>query len=405
MVDHRVLIVGAGAAGAAAAATLTRHAPQASVTLMGGEPGPPYNRTAVNKGLLLGEMTLETMVLPEASALEHLTYCIDQAARLDLSARTVTCASGQVLPFDSLIVASGTRPVRCSAQVSPAARSRVLNLRTAADGLALRELVKRGGQDVVVIGAGLIGNETAGVVLDLGNRVSIVSRRLRPMADRWGTTVSDWLVAEQRSAGVRLELGRRASAIERAHDGRLEVRLDDETALPADVVVTSTGVEPDVEWLSGAGIADALGVPVDAHMRTPLPGIYAAGDVTVVMNGGQPHRVEHWGSAIGQGRSAARALLEDLGLPSGAPNGADPLPSYNSYFRDAKLTVLGDPQGFTRETVLVGSPRSERFTVALTDDDERVLSVIGVRGARAANRLKDIVAARATVHGALEVLG
>lgn len=392
MSEPHVVVVGCGAAGTAAGAEL---GPRVRTTVLDSESEVPYNRTAVNKGLLLGAVDRSGLGYPEATALSGVTHVAGRAAAVDPRARTVTTEDGAAIAYDALLIATGGRPAPAPVPATGAHR-----LYSPDDGLALRARVADGGRHVVVIGSGLIGTETAGVLHDLGNEVTVVAREPDPMRARWGSDVADWLLTEHEAAGTHLLLGREVAEIEAGASGA-SVMLTDGTHVEADEVVLAIGGATELGWLDGTGVAGDGLIAVDPDGRTPVEGIYAAGDVAAV--GREAIRHRHWGAALHHGRRAAAAILADLGLAE--PRHESPwLPSYSSYFRDAKLTVLGDATGHTAEHVIAGEPGPGRWTVALTDDDERVLGLVGVRGARVVTRLRDAVRARLPLADALALL-
>ena len=394
MPSPHVIVVGAGPAGIAAAAQLGT---VVRTTVVSDDPAAPYNRTAVNKGLLLGAVDRGGLGYPEASALGLVSRLVGRAVALDPGGRKVTVGS-EVLPYDAVLVATGAAPV--PAPPAWGAGARVHRLHSPDDGLALRERVGPGGRHVVVVGAGLIGTETTGVLHDLGCTVTLVSREASPMRARWGRLVAGWLLEEQRAAGTHLLLGHEVQAIDAA-DGRVRVRLTGDVEVDADDVVLAIGHTTTLDWLAGTGLVEDGAVPVDRDGRTGVPGVYAAGEASAT--GPARARHPHWGAALHQGRRAARAILADLGLAEPLHESAW-LPSYSSYFRDAKLTVVGDATGYAAEHVVAGEPGPGRWTVALTDGEERLLGVVGVRGARVATRLRDAVRDRAPLAQAIALL-
>jgi 3-phenylpropionate/trans-cinnamate dioxygenase ferredoxin reductase component len=321
---------------------------------------------------------------------------------LDPTALSVRLSNGEQLAADAVILAVGVRPRRLSLSVDGQAADRIVTLRSAADTGRLRGLLTRGAP-VLIVGAGLIGTETAGVLRHAGHHVVLVDAAATPMAPLVGATVAEWILREHRAAGVDVRPGITLRALSTKADGRLSATFSDGTQAAPHVVVAAPGVAPDTGWLADSGVlgGDAAGALTvdDQHRVLGWPGVYAAGDVAAVPGpDGTPVRIEHWGAALAQGCVAARAVLTDLGLRE--PTGERPpanLPGYSTYVHGRKLTILGWPQLATGEMPLLGTPGDDRFAVALHDDDHRLVAAIGVGGARAVNRVKDLLQRRAPV--------
>lgn len=407
MMRKRILIIGGGAAGSSAAQALHQSGADLEVTVIGTEDRPPYNRTTVNKGLLSGAVDAEDIVLP-AMELPGYTWQLGATARaLDPSARTVELASGTTFKADAVLLSTGAKPRALSAAVDGGAGNRVLSLRSAADTQRLRALavVDLPGH-VVLSGAGLIGTETAGVLLDAGCRVTLTDPSPLPMRRHVGDTIAQWVGASHRAAGVDFRPANTIKKIGTA-DEALQVSLADGTTLRADVVLASLGVTPATGWLEGSGIPLQQGrrpgaVLVDQDQRVMgVPGIYAAGDAAAVPGpDGIPARVEHWGAAISQGRTAAATILRDLsgeepGIGPLAPTTPPGVVSYSTYVHGTKLTILGSPSNGVREQFILGDLDAARFAVAFFDAKNRITGAVGVGGARAVNQLRSAIARRA----------
>jgi 3-phenylpropionate/trans-cinnamate dioxygenase ferredoxin reductase component len=397
---QRVLVVGAGAAGCAAATALKQGAPRLDVVVVGAEDRLPYNRTTVNKGLLIGAVSDEEVGLPGLKDL-GVSWRLGQRVRsVDPSARLVELADGSRVTADAIVLATGANPRPLPAAIDPAATDRVLTMRTASDSARLREvLTARPACHVVIAGAGLLGAETAGSLHTVGATVTLVDPAARPLSRQLGATAAGWVHDEHLRAGADLRTGTGVAAVGTAAHA-VVVTLDDGETVPADVVVASLGVTPAVEWLRDSGIPVADGVPVDAGMRVlDRPGFYAAGDLAAVPGpDGAPIRTEHWGSALAQGRAAATSVLADLGLgePREQPPALEP-PGYSTYVHGTKLTIVGWTHAAVDEVIVHGKVGDQRFTIALLDPDDRITAAVGVGGARVANRLRGLIARRAEI--------
>nr|WP_176946491.1 FAD-dependent oxidoreductase [Blastococcus aurantiacus] len=395
----RVLVVGAGAAGSAAATVLAQAAGELEVVVVSAEDRLPYNRTTVNKGLLSGAVDDASIALPGMD-LPGVTWRLgERVVHLDPVDRSVRLAGGEQLTADAIVLAVGASP-RPVPGLGPAA-DRILTLRSAADTAQLRAALTPGAA-VAIVGAGLIGTETAGVLRQAGHRVVLLDTAAAPMAPLVGPTVAKWILQAHRAAGVDVRVGTTLQTLSEQADQSLSLALSDETQVAAEVVLAALGAAPDTGWLTGIGVLDdaaAGAVNVDdQHRVTGWPGLYAAGDSAAFPGpDGARVRIEHWGAALAQGRKAAHAVLADLGLRE--PDNAVPpeLPSYSTYVHGTKLTILGWPQLATGEVPLLGTPEDERFAVALHDADGRLVAAVGVGGARAVNRITDLLQRRAPV--------
>jgi 3-phenylpropionate/trans-cinnamate dioxygenase ferredoxin reductase subunit len=399
-ITGRVLVVGAGGAGSAAAAALSRAGVGLQVVVVGEEPCMPYNRTTVNKGLLSGAVDDDGVALPGMHLPGVIWRTGSRAVRLDPGARQVTLAGGHRLEADSLIIATGARSRSLPLELSGPVRDHVLSLRSAQDSARFRARLKDE-SGVLIVGAGLIGTETAGVLAADGHLVHLVDATTTPLLRLLGKTVAEWALQAHRAAGVEVRTGTTVTRVLRTGSGALAVRLSDgATVMPA-VVLVALGAVPRTDWLldSGIGLSRDGAVAVDPQQRVPgWPRIYAAGDLAAVPGpDGQPARVEHWGAALSQGTAAARAALADLRLADPKDPGPAELPSYSTYVHGTKLTILGWPQKATGELLLQGAPGDDRFAIALSDQRGCLVAAVGVGGARAVNRIRALLEQQAPV--------
>ncbi|RBY93594.1 hypothetical protein DQ237_17600 [Blastococcus sp. TF02-8] len=354
----------------------------------------------MREGLLSGAVDDADIALPGMD-LPGVTWRLgERAVHLDPSNRSVRLAGGDQVSAEAVVLAVGARPRRLP--VEAPGGDRMPALRTADDTARLRRRLTPDAP-VLVVGAGLIGTETSGVLRRAGHPVVLVDSAATPMAPLVGPTVAEWILRRHRAAGVDVRTGTTVQSLDRRSDTSLSVTLSDAAQLTAAVVLPALGVSPDTDWLADSGVlgdAPTGAVAVDGQQRVlGRPGLYAAGDAAAVPGpDGRPVRVEHWGAALAQGRAAARAVLADLG--TGGPEGPLPaveLPSYSTYVHDTKLTILGWPQSATQDVALLGTPGDDRFAIALHDRHERLVGAVGVGGARAVNRIKDLLQRRASV--------
>jgi 3-phenylpropionate/trans-cinnamate dioxygenase ferredoxin reductase subunit len=279
----------------------------------------PYERPALTKELLRGETTERELSIKEEFWFwqEGVALICGCAMRLDPDAREIVLAGGRTLRYGHCVVATGAEPTRpaISGVDDPAVRV----VRSLGD---LSQLTRRldPGDGVIVIGSGFIGCEIAASLRARGHPVDLVSGEPGPNRHRLGHHASSVIEAWLREAGVRLTLDAAVSAIER-RDGELHV-VAGQGRRQARVVVLATGVAPRGQILAGRDlISDEGAVTVDSSMRTPVPGLLAAGDVALAYNeaAGRALRVEHWGDALGQGQVAGETAAGTHAVWSDVP--------------------------------------------------------------------------------------
>ncbi len=271
------VIIGAGPAGVIAAETLRTADPQASVTVIGDEPEPPYSRMAIPY-LLTGSVGEEgTYLRHGADHYERLGVDLrrDRVTRVHARDGRVELESGGHLDYDRLLIASGSHAVR--PPITGMDLPRVENCWTLGDARRIAESARKDSR-VVLMGAGFIGCIVLEALAKRGVALTVIEmgeRMLPRMMDEVG---GDMIARWCETKGVRVLTGVRVEAVASVK-GALALSLDNGESLPADLVVCATGVSPNVDFLVGTGIDMEDGVLVDAHLQSSVPGIYAAGDV------------------------------------------------------------------------------------------------------------------------------
>ncbi|MFJ9665503.1 NAD(P)/FAD-dependent oxidoreductase [Streptomyces sp. NPDC101219] len=301
---RRVVVVGNGIAGLTAADTLRESGFDGELTIIGDEPHPAYSRPALSKALLLDGEDLTTHELPPAAhgATELLGV---RATGLDPDRRRVRLDDGTDLPYDGVVLATGSRARRLSALDGE------ITLRGLDDALTLRGRLA-GRPSVVVVGGGPLGMEIASGCLAVGCEVTVVSQGL-PLTVQLGPYLAGVFVTAAREQGLTV-VDTASARLEGRGESSPRVVLAEGTVLEADLVVSAVGDVPNTEWLAGTGLAENGVVPVDAR-GLARPGIAAAGDLVGLPTPSGPRRIPLWSSAIEQAKCAARALVHGEGAP------------------------------------------------------------------------------------------
>ncbi|MBP7002446.1 FAD-dependent oxidoreductase [Amaricoccus sp.] len=344
----RIVVVGAGQAGASLVARLRALGHRGPLTLVGAEPEPPYQRPPLSKAYLKGEMARERLHLrpPSFYEAEGIALVTGVAATaIDRAAREVALADGTRLGYDRLALATGSTPRRLPAAIGGDLDG-VLTMRSLADADLLATRLVPGAR-AVVVGGGYIGLEAAAVLVGAGLSVTLIEAAPRILARVAAPATADYFRALHRGHGVAI---REDAALVRVTGERRAtgVELAGGEILPADLVLVGIGVAPDVELAAAAGLAVENGVAVDAEGRTSDPAIFAAGDCASFPHEGRRIRLESVPHAIEQAEAVASAMLDQP-----VPYAAKPWFWSDQY--DVKLQIAGLNAGWDRTIVRPGA--------------------------------------------------
>lgn len=349
----RVVIVGAGQAGAALAAGLRNLGHAGEIVMLGDEPAPPYQRPPLSKAYLLGEMEEDRLWLraPEFWAENGVDLRLGQpVSTINPVAKTVT-VGGATLSYDQLALTTGSTPRRLPMAIGGGLEG-VYTVRTLADVDAMRAEFAPG-RKVIIIGGGYIGLEAAAVAAKLGLQVTVLE-----MAPR----ILQRVAAPETSAHVRaLHQAHGVTILESTGLDRLEgeahvtgARLTDGRLLPADFVIVGVGITPNTQLAEQAGLILDNGIATDAMGRTSDPSIWAAGDCAAFPHAGGRLRLESVGNAIDMAEAVAANLL-------GANQPYQAKPWFWSDQFDLKLQIAGLNSGYDRIVTRPGEGEAVSF--------------------------------------------
>jgi 3-phenylpropionate/trans-cinnamate dioxygenase ferredoxin reductase subunit len=302
-----IVIAGAGFAGGNAAVRLRKDGFDGPLSLIGVEPDPPFGRPPLSKTYLRGEEDVWWVRPPEWYPDNKVELIHDLVERVDPREHRVGLRSGRVLTFQRLLITTGGRNRRLN--VPGTGLAGVHQLRTRAESDAIKAEARPGAQ-ALVVGMSFIGSEVAASLRQLGLEVTAVLPGRFPMERVLGPEVGEVMAAIHRDHGVRLVNNDRVARFEGSDRLALAVTENGER-ISCDLAVVGVGIEPEVEFLEGSGIAVENGILVDELCRTSVPGVFAAGDVA---NHLHPIfgriRVEHYNNGEKMARAAARSMLD-----------------------------------------------------------------------------------------------
>jgi NADPH-dependent 2,4-dienoyl-CoA reductase/sulfur reductase-like enzyme len=351
-----VVIVGAGQAGYQTAASLRQEGFGGAITLIGDEPGLPYQRPPLSKNYLLGKIGPETLRFrPEKYYSDHAIEVVHgRAAAIDRTNRRVALATGAAIAYDHLVLAVGAhnRPL----SVPGSDLDGVFSMRTQGDADALHARLTQA-ENVVVVGAGFIGLEFAAVARALGSTVHVLELADRPMARAVSEPMSHYFAQAHASWGNVLHFHQGLSQIF-GRNGKVEaVQTTDGRTLPADIVVIGVGVLPNTGLATEAGLDIENGIRVDAHLVTSDAAISAIGDCASFPSAHTGHmtRLESVQNATDHARLVAARLVGKA-----APYQA--VPWFWTEQGDLKLQMVGLIDGYD-ESVTVGGLDDGAFSI------------------------------------------
>lgn len=351
-----VVIVGAGHAGVQAAASLREEGYDGPVILTGDENELPYHKPPLSKTFIKDS---EAKPQPLRGEAFYIGSAIDyrpgiRIDRIDAGGRKLEIEGGGALPFDRLILATGSRPRLLPLPGSDL--SGVVSLRSIADARLIRELSAHS-EDVVILGGGFIGLEIAATLKAAGRKVTVVEAVDRLLGRAVAPVIASHVRQRLEATGVRILTGTTIARLE-GENGRVSAAVTSGgERLPAQMIIIGIGVVPNVELAEAAGIAIANGIRVDQQMRSSLPEILAIGDAASYRHWftGADVRLESVQNATDQARLAARTI-------AGHADAFAAVPWFWSDIGDMKLQMVGLTSGGDSHVVL-GDLGENKFSI------------------------------------------
>jgi len=319
-VSRRIVVIGGGPAGTFAAIAAKKQDPAASVILLTREHCEPYEKPPLSKAVLVGDIGPEAAPIAGPGGVTSHDVVLEvraNCAAIDRAARNVVMTDGRRMPYDALVIATGS--VARELPLLPTGTPRVHYLRTETDARALKAAL-RASRDLLVVGGGLIGLEVAASAETIGLRVTVLEVAPRILARVCDEDTGAFVHAAHARRGVDIQLCTALAAVDRDADGRLAAVAADGRRFDADLVVVGTGSIPDTSLAAAAGLSIDDGIVVDAQCRASDPAIFAAGDCVRFPGLHGLVRLENWIHAqdhgVVAGKNAAGASETYKAAPS-----------------------------------------------------------------------------------------
>ncbi|MHB1204500.1 MAG: NAD(P)/FAD-dependent oxidoreductase [Rhodospirillaceae bacterium] len=373
---ENVVIVGGGQAGAQTALSLRQHGFAGAVTIVGDEPYLPYERPPLSKDFLKGAVTRDRLFMRPAQvyADQRITLRLGETiTAIDRTAHLLRIEGGDSIPYTKLVLATGGRVRRLG--VPGADLKGIHDLRTIADVELFRDRLTLGTR-VVMIGGGYIGLEAAAVAATRGCNVTVIEALDRVLARVAAAEVSRFYERVHRGHGVDIQTDVKVTGF--TGNQRVEQVLCGSLAYDADLVIVGIGIQPNSELAAAAGLPVDDGIVVDEYTRTADPDIFAVGDCSnhpSALYGGR-QRIESVPNALGQGKTAAAAIL-------GTAEPFNDVPWFWSDQYDLKLQMNGVARPGD-QVVIRGDMDAQRFSACYLRDGVFV-------ACQAVNAVKDFI--------------
>lgn len=340
-----IVIIGAGTAGANAAAALRMVGFSGKIALVGQEAALPYQRPPLSKAWLTAPEQPEPTLIRPASFYAEREIELTRARKavgIDREECQVLFSDGGVMRYDALILATGASPRRLDL---PGGTLRGIHyLRDLGDAVDLRRaLYHPDCRAVAIIGAGVIGLEVASAAIDAGKIVTVIEAAARPMARVVSPATTNFVTGRLRQDGVTFLFNRKIERFDARGDRVAAVSLRDGAKIPSDLVLVGIGAVPNDQLAREARLDCADGICVDHDMRSSDPKIFAIGDCAC---GENPFargriRIETVHNAVTQAQTVA-AILCDQPRPGPVP------PRFWSDLKGMKVQAVGIANGYDR---------------------------------------------------------
>jgi len=375
--DTRTMaVIGAGAAGAAACATLREAGFDGRLVLIGPEHGMPYDRTVLSKFVLAGDMPPEQIpsLLPDDFlSTQRIERVEANVVKLDTGAKQIDLSNNLTLHYDAALICTGGIPKPMDV---PGSNLRGIFLLRSRDDAAMILAALEGARKALIVGASFIGLEVASSLRKRGLEVTVAAPGRVPLASQFGDELGQMFQRLHEKNGVVFRMQSKVAAF-LGDDIVSEAELESGEKLPVDVVIIGTGVRPATDFLHGVQLADDGGIPVDSSMRA-APGLYAAGDIAQfpLPRSNKTLRIEHWRVAQQHARVAALNM-------AGGDEHYTGVPYFWTYHFGKSVEYLGHASEHD-EVVIDGDLDAQAFIAYLMKDGQVAAAVACDREAPAA---------------------
>lgn len=367
---EKVLIIGASITGVYAMTKLVRDGFNGDITLIDKKDVLPYNTYPLSKEWMMDLDETEPPLLKEEEYYKENNINLKLNTKIDSinwEDKTVTTNKDEVIPYDHLIIATGSK-LRKIAIPGDDAKG-VFYLREFKDAVVIKEWVKDI-ENVVIIGSGFIGLEFASTFAQLGKKVSVMVRSGKPLEKILGEEVAEYFTEMHQSYGVNFMFNEEAEKIIKDDDGNISsIQTKSGKSIKCDMAIIAVGVEPNLSFKLEGLDTDHKAIVVNKYGETSLPNIYAGGDIVMWPYKDRLIHIEHWENAWNQGTSIAKNILKEKS------NEYNIIPYFWTDQYDEGFEYLGNARKWDK-TFIRGSFDEKQFAVAYVDENNHPLAIL-----------------------------
>jgi 3-phenylpropionate/trans-cinnamate dioxygenase ferredoxin reductase subunit len=387
---RRIVIVGGGPAGVGAALGARAQDASAEIILIDDENVEPYEKPPLSKAVLTGKAMPQDAPIagPQGIAGANVARKPARATAIDGAGRAVATESGERIPYDALVLATGSR--NRILPMFPEGTPGIYYLRTAEEAMALRAHLRLA-KSLLLIGGGVVGLEIAASAAELGIKVTVIEIAPRILARVCDEETAAIIHQRHVDHGVDIRTGIVCVGLQGLPDGRLAVVTKANETPAGDLIVVGAGAVPDEALAKAAGLAVQDGILVDDRGRTSGPAIFAAGDCTRFAGPNGPVRLENWRHAQEHGAAVGRNA-------AGGNTAYKPVPSYWSEQYDLYIQGMGWP--VPEPSARVRRKISDKATVMFELDGATIAHAIGINAQRDIATIRRLIERRIAVDAA-----
>ncbi len=367
---YRVVIIGASITGVYAATELVRNKFEGEITLIDKKNVLPYNPYPLSKEWMMDEDDIDPPLLKKEEYYTKNNIKLElntEVVSLDWKEKTLTTDKDQVIPYDNLIIATGSKLRRVSLPGDDA--KGIFYLREFKDAKAIKEWEKKA-EEVVIVGTGFIGLEFASTFTQLGKKVSVLVRSGKPLEKILGKEMSEYFTEMHQSHGVNFLFDEETEEFVKDDEGNLTSLITKSGKnIKCQMAIIAVGVEPNLSLQVESLDQERGAIIVNEYGETSLPNIYAGGDIVMWPYKGRLIHIEHWENAWSQGISIAKNII------SKESNKYLAHPYFWTDQYDQSFEYLGNARKWDR-VLIRGSLKERKFALAYVDENNYPLAIL-----------------------------